>query len=110
MKLVKIIISATLALSLVFAMASCKKQNENENKNDNNTPTVEESGIPAPITYEEYQALSPENRQAYYNKFADPNDFFDWYNAAFAQYKAENPGTDLEGEFDVEIGNGSDAN
>ena len=94
MKLSKIIISATLALSLVLAMSSCKK--------------VEEGPIPAPISYEEYQALSPEKRKEYYNKFADPNDFYDWYYAALAQYKAENPGSDLEGEFDVEIGNGSE--
>ena len=101
MKLAKIIISATLALSLVFAMSSCKKADENP-------APVEEGPIPAPISYEEYQALSPEKRKEYYNKFADPNDFYDWYYAALAQYKAENPGSDLEGEFDVEIGNGSE--
>ncbi len=40
------------------------------------------------ITYAEYLALDVEVQQAYYNKFASPEDFFLWLNAAKAEHEA----------------------
>lgn len=53
------------------------------------TPDVE---LP---TFEAYYAMSSTEQEAFYLSFANPADFFAWYNAARDQYLEENPGVDL---------------
>ena len=42
------------------------------------------------LTWEEYQALNSEQQYAYYLTFDSMADFFEWKNAAEAEYKANN--------------------
>ena len=67
----------------------------NQNNNVNNL-----------ITYETYIAMNQDEALAYYLSFSNPQDFFDWYNAALAKYKEENPGIDIgDGEIVLPGGN-----
>ena len=50
-----------------------------------------EPGVPAPLTWEEYQALSGAEQVAYYKSFADPKDFFAWEQAAKKAYDEAHP-------------------
>ena len=50
------------------------------------------------LKYEEFYALSPEEKDAYLNSFGDYNAFFNWYVAAQEQFTKEHP--------DIEIGPG----
>lgn len=59
----------------------------------------EEEDSPEALTYEEYNAMGGAEQMAYFNSFANPEDFFLWYNAAKAKYEAEHP--------DIEIADGS---
>lgn len=45
-------------------------------------PTQEESAGPELLTYEEYDALTPEEKQAYFESFATVEDFYTWLEAA----------------------------
>lgn len=45
-------------------------------------PTQEESAGPELLTYEEYDALTPEEKQAYFESFATVEDFYIWLEAA----------------------------
>ncbi len=38
------------------------------------------------MTYEEYLALSGQEQAAYFQSFADPAEYFQWYNQAKADY------------------------
>lgn len=40
------------------------------------------------VTFEEYNAMTEEEQYAFYSSFSDPQDFFDWYNAAKEAYLA----------------------
>ena len=52
--------------------------NESDQQGDQK-PQISLEGKP---TYEDYNAMSAEEQQAFYLSFSDPQDFFDWYNAA----------------------------
>lgn len=45
-------------------------------------PTQEESTRPELLTYEEYDALTPEEKQAYFESFATVEEFYAWLEAA----------------------------
>lgn len=53
------------------------------------------------VTYEEYIAMSGEEQQNFYNTFAKPEDFFAWYNAAKAEYDANQNYIEVDGEIDI---------
>lgn len=53
----------------------------------------------AVTSYEAYNAMSPDEQLAFYNTFESMEDFVAWYNAAKAEYDAQNP--------DIEIGDGN---
>ncbi len=40
------------------------------------------------MTYEKYNAMSGDEQQKFFSSFANPADFFTWYNAAKAEYEA----------------------
>jgi len=62
-----------------------------------------------PMDYEKYTSLSAEDQSAYRATFDSISAFFEWYNAAKADYDAKNPGIDVgSGTIDLEeIMNGS---
>ena len=47
------------------------------------------------LTYEEYCALTPSEKDDYYDSFSDPKDFVAWYNDAIAAYKEANPSIEI---------------
>ena len=69
-------------------------------------PSVPETTEPAPtpggrLTYEEYMALSAAEQTAYRESFESTKAFFDWYNAARAEYDAKDPPIDVDGSIDM---------
>lgn len=50
------------------------------------------------LTYEEYNAMSSSEQQAFFDSFDDPAEFFEWYQEAKAEYDEAHP--------DIEVGNG----
>ena len=56
------------------------------------------------ITYEEYNSLSGEAQEAYFNTFPTIESFFEWYNAARAEYEKNNPAIEI-GDDTIDIGN-----
>ena len=59
---------------------------------DDNTSDSDE------MTYEKYNAMSGDEQQKFFSSFANPADFFTWYNAAKAEYE--------ESQNRIEIGEG----
>ncbi len=72
--------------------------------NSGSTGSDTTSQSPKAITYEEYEAMSAEEQQAYYLSYSDPMDFFAWYNDAKAEYDAQNPGIEIGPGGSVDIG------
>jgi flagellar basal body-associated protein FliL len=56
------------------------------------------------MTYEEYNALSAEEQEAYFNSFDTIEDFFAWYNKAKAEYEASQDYTEIGGDGNLDIG------
>ena len=56
------------------------------------------------ITYEEYNSLSGEEQEAYFNTFPSIESFFEWYNAARDEYEKNNPTIEI-GDDTIDIGN-----
>ena len=77
--------------------------NEDE-KDDQTDKTPSEDVVNTDVTYEQYLAMSAEEREAHYNSFAEPAEFFDWFNAALAKYEEENkkPVLGEDGSVDIE--------
>ena len=56
------------------------------------------------MTYEEYNALSAEEQEEYFNSFKTVEDFFAWYNKAKAEYEASQDYTEIGGDGNLNIG------
>ena len=56
------------------------------------------------ITYEEYNSLSGEEQEAYFNTFPTIESFFEWYNSARDEYEKNNPAIEI-GDDTIDIGN-----
>ena len=98
-----------LVLFSVLSVVSCSPSdllvyfnntdhNPDDDSNEENNSNEETE--PKELTYEEYSALTPEEKYEYLNSFATVQDFLDWYNAAKAKYDEE------QNKDDIEIGEG----
>lgn len=56
------------------------------------------------MTYEEYNALSAEEQQEYFNSFDNIDDFFAWYNQAKKEYEDAQDRIEINGSSDINIG------
>ena len=56
------------------------------------------------MTYEEYNALSAEEQEAYFNSFDTVDDFFVWYNKAKQEYEANQDYIEVGGDGNINIG------
>lgn len=56
------------------------------------------------MTYEEYEAMSSEEKMLFYYSFADADSFFEWYNAAKAAYESENGSIIIGEDGTVDLG------
>ena len=71
-----------------------------KNPTDSTKPTEKPgSGDSDAVTYEEYMQMTATEQRDYMESFESVDAFFAWYNAAKAEYDAQNP--------DIEVGNGS---
>ncbi len=71
-----------------------------------------ETNIPAPdgsTGYEQYIAMSGEEQEAFYNTFDSTAAFFQWLNAAQAEYEALHPSIDA-GNGEIVFGNSDSGN
>lgn len=56
------------------------------------------------MTYEQYNALSAEEQEEYFNSFKSVEDFFAWYNKAKQEYEANQNYTEIGGDGNINIG------
>ena len=56
------------------------------------------------ITYEEYEAMSGAEQEAYFAQFSDPMDFFVWLDEAKAAYDAKHPSIDIGDDGNIDLG------
>jgi len=77
------------------------------------TPDPEPEPTPDPGTgsnttaYEDYMEMSFAEKQAFFDSFATPSDFYDWYNQARAEYEAENRPTQAGPDGVIDLGGAS---
>ena len=76
---------------------------DGSNTTDGGSGTV--TTVPEKIedcTYEEYHAMTPEAQQQFFAKFESIEKFFEWYNAAKAQYEEDNQAIEIgDGQIDL---------
>ena len=77
------------------------KDEDNKDEDENQTP---DKFIPDPITYEEYEALSPDEKLAYFESFTDYNDFYAWFNKAKEEYDASHKPPEIGDNGEIDIG------
>ena len=59
---------------------------------------------PPKLTYEEYNALSGEEQEAYFNSYPDIESFFEWYNTAKKEYEDKLTQIEIDGDVTVDLG------
>lgn len=77
---------------------------DDDKKDDNKTDDgKQDSGEKKPedYTWEEYIAMTAEEREAFFNRFSNPVDFFAWQEKAMADYEKEHPGIDAGDGIDI---------
>ena len=90
------VIALIVALTVVLVLTLYNSDDGNE------TPSV--PSYENQITYEEYNALSGEEQEAYFNTFPSVESFFEWYNAAREEYEKNNTAIEI-GDGTIDIGN-----
>ena len=63
-----------------------------------------ETEKPTTLSYEEYNALSGEEQEAYFNTFDSIEDFVAWYNTAKQEYEASVTQIEIGGDGEVDLG------
>lgn len=53
--------------------------------------------------YEQYMNMSGEEQEEFFNSFENEKDFFDWFNAAKAEYEKAHPPVIIDGSTNIEI-------
>ena len=56
------------------------------------------------MTYEQYNALSAEEQEEYFNSFDTVEEFFAWYNQAKQEYENNQDYIDVGGNNDINVG------
>ena len=70
------------------------------------TPTTEmtQPAEDGAMTWEQYQALSNADKQAYFKTFATTEEFYQWLDAAKKAYEEQNKGNTITGDGSLNIG------
>lgn len=74
----------------------------NNGSNNGNSSTKEKK--PEDYTWEEYQAMTGEERQEHFNRFASADDYMNWLNKAKADYEKRHPTIEVGKDGTVDIG------
>lgn len=64
-------------------------------------PVTDESTSSGNLTYEQYMALSAEQQQAHFESFPSLDAYIAWYNAALAEYEANQNIVEATGPIDI---------
>lgn len=56
------------------------------------------------VTYSQYNAMSAEEQQAWFNSFESVEAFFEWYNNAKAVYEANDDSIIIDGNTSIDMG------
>ena len=120
-------VSLVLVVALIVTLALCGKKGGDETPDDGEqtgdiTPDTDDENPednepeqpplpawmidPTILTYEEYLAITPEERKAHYELFTESSDYFAWFNAAKQVYDDANKVPEIDG--DIDLGGGSD--
>ena len=70
-------------------------------------PDYVEPFDPSGVTYEDYDKMTPSEKQSFYNKFGSYSKFMEWFTAAKEEYdkQHQNPSLGEDGEIDLGGGN-----
>ena len=106
-----VVLAVLLIVAVIFATNSfpdvAPTTGTQNNQTDDTQGTTEEtldSAFPT-VSYEEYQSMSGEDRQAYYEKFPSASAFNAWLNAARAAYEADRATIPtIDGDKPIDIG------
>lgn len=79
-----------------------KPDNKEDTPADNETPKVPYE--PAEVTYKDYLDMTAVEQQAFIMTFANPADFFTWFNDGKAAYEAANPSIEIGGDGSIDLG------
>lgn len=104
----------TLLALFLLCFSACGGDTEKEtdataNSGEETLETADATEESAPsrpstlLSYEEYNALSGEEQQEYFNRFSSVEAFFEWYNEAKAKYEEEQGRVEITGS-DINIG------
>lgn len=74
----------------------------NSNNNGGNTSTEEKK--PEDYTWEEYEAMTGEERQEHFSKFASLEQYLNWFNKAKADYDKTHPTIEVGKDGTIDIG------
>lgn len=72
-------------------------------KEESTTSKNEETAVKT-LTYKEYISKTPAEQQAYFETFDSVAEFASWYNAAKAEYDANNSSVQLGGNGSIDLG------
>ena len=121
-KTIKILIAIAVLLLVVGAVLACKflierncdDNNWNNDKSysdisadgdiDDTAEGSTEKATVKPITYEQYNELTADKQEEYYNSFETVEDFFAWYNQAKQEFENNQNYIDINGEGDINLG------
>lgn len=78
------------------------------NTTEPSTPVTPETPVspaePSKVTYEDYIAMSGAEQQEFFMTFANPADFFTWFNDGKAAYDAAHPSIEIGGNGSINLG------
>lgn len=80
------------------------KPSEPSQPSEPTEPSAPPERDPASYTYEEYEAMTRSEQQAFMNRFESLSAFFDWYDAAKAEYDATRETIQIGGGGSVDLG------
>lgn len=103
-----IVLAAALVLVVLVALFSMEKAPAVDNNETSGSSETQESTDSQEedvgLTYEEYQAMSGTDRQAFFDSFETMDDFLRWLEKAKAAYEGSKNENAINGDKPIDIG------
>lgn len=104
-----IIIAAAMLVGLVILAVNLDASRKNPGTSSSegqsqSTPSTEIGKDKWAVTYEEYNAMSDAEQEAFYYSFDSADDYFEWYNAAKKTYEDNRNDIVIGGDGSIDLG------